>query len=381
MYNIIMRNLGPQTLRTRVTAVTVAACIVILTAACVAWPSRLADTHATSSISPSILAPNVQQADMRKTSDPQLALLAQYEASLRYHFTSEMFFISMPRTDSEGGTQAADLANTLREYQKYAITPLIIMEPTDQDGGMIDLTQLSKPQYLHAFQSLLVGLKAKGITDRELGTLVPLPEPDLPEWSDSNTSPQLFAQNYAALGNTFKHVFPNAHLSLMLDSTVYTSGDALRQHGDMSVNKLLPYVTTLMHTPSLPHIDSIGFQGFPWSGTDTPADYLNASTAITLARTVGVWNIWLNTGTAGSYGDTTVTVADRSNQLHGVLAQAEVAKARGYRVHINIFGYEDKDVSWVYPLDADGKAIAPLSAFVQDSVAAGIVPALFVSPN
>jgi len=321
----------------------------------------------------------VRSADMSNAEDPQLRLLAQYEQGLRHQFTSEMLFVSMPRTDDEAQTEAATLVPTLKAYSTYNLAPLIIMEPTDTNGNPIDLTALRT--FSGAFQSLLGDLKRAGITDGQIGTLVLLPEANLPDWGGASTDPALFAQNYTVLGGVVKRFFPNAHLSLLLDSTAYPSGDTAHLSGDKSLKALLRYITALRQYPKTPKIDSLGFQGFPWTASDNPSNYLNAIKAEVLARALGVHSIWFNTGTAQTYGTAAVSRSVREGQLLGELAQAKSAQASGFTVRMNIFGFIDTGVNWTYPLASNGQVAQPLPMFIQAASLDGVETSLFVATN
>ncbi len=330
-------------------------------------------------VSHNLLASMVPRpANMSEAADPQLRRLFQYEHVLQYRFTSEMLFIATPRTASEGQAEAETLAVTLKEYQKYNLVPLIIIEPTD-NGALIDLRQLHTAPYTAALESLCSNLKRAGITDAQMGTVVPLPEADLPDWGGASTDPSLFAQNYMVVSNVFEQSFPQIHFSMLLDSTVYPSGDTKHLDGDVSASALLRYVNAIKQTPGMPTIDSLGFQGFPWTVGDSASDYLNEATAQALARTLGTRTIWFNTGTARSYGGTAVPDAVRKKQLFGELAQAQVLQGSGFTVRMNIFGFIDTDTDWTYPLSTGSQATRSLAAFMQDAHMQGIETSLFAS--
>jgi hypothetical protein len=94
----------------------------------------------------------------------------------------------------------------------------------------------------------------------------------------------------------------------------------------------------------------VGFQGFPWSTGDKPEQYLNHEGPIALARELQVHTVWFNTGTAESYSGKSVPAAVRRTQLLGALAQAETVKAAGFDTRINLFAFQDPDVSWRYAI-------------------------------
>jgi hypothetical protein len=326
-----------------------------------------------------VLEGNAPHSGMSKAEDPQLQLLAGYESALNHRFSDEMLFTNMPRTQEEGKAQAADLAGKLKEYGKYGVKPLIIMEPMAVDGGKMDLKSLSSHESVSALDALFSGLKDEGITDKQMGTLVPLPEADLPDWGGHTTDPALFGKNYAAVGTAFKKAFPKAHLSLLLDSAAYPNGDVDYANGDTSAAALMPYVKALKDTPGMPAIDSIGFQGFPWNTTDKPTNYLDHSVATALAKELDVHSIWFNTGTAESYSNKKVPTQVRRDQLLGELAQAGAAKAEGFDVRMNLFAFEDPNVQWKYSISTHGDVAAPLPEFMKAAQKSGIDTELFVT--
>jgi glutaredoxin-related protein len=320
---------------------------------------------------------------MSTSSDPQLQLLASYEQQLTHRFNSMMMFTALPENAQDAVNLADDMSSSLTQFSKYGITPLVIMEPTYNGGSQLaDLSDITSQQSLSNLQTYFETLKENGIIDQQMGTWVPLPEPDIPEWSGGVTTPSLFTQNFIGISNVLRSVFPTANLSVMLDSTAYPSGDIAEDEGSTATADLLPYVTGLPKGL----VDSFGFQGFPWTPTDTPNNYLNASVAIALAHALGVSQVWLNTGTASEYQDATtgaitnVSTDTRAQQLSGVLTQASAIISAGYQVSINIFAQAklaQDGADWSYT--STPQQLAVLNDFINQASAQDIEISVFDS--
>src|SRR6266550_564404 len=314
---------------------------------------------------------------MSQSADPELREVSEYERRLGHHFDAVMRFTGLPSDVPQARSMGTGTAATMREYARYGVRPLMVMEPT-ADDGKVDLTALSSPGSIAILDAYFAALTAHGVTDEEMGTWVLLPEPNLPEWQDGNTDPALFRTNFVTLARALKRHFPAAEVSLMLDSTVYSAG--VYHHGGAAVDELLPYVSGL----PAGLVDSFGLQGFPWAAADQPADYLSAGAAIACARRLGVRDVWFNTGTASRYRDatsgavTSVPFSSRARQLAGSLAEAAAVRAAGLNiVRINLFGQAklaDDGADWSYTTPPD---LTTLNMFGRRAAAEGIAISVF----
>jgi hypothetical protein len=273
------------------------------------------------------------------SNDPQLMLLEEYEhetavAPLYIDFTG------FPQNHQEALKYAAAMAGDLQEWHKSGVQPLIIMEPTFNDGqDNMNLVAFSKGNYDEPLNTYFDTLAGLGITGEEMGTWVPFPEPNIPEWRNNDTGPELFTHNVTKVGEVIKNKFPNAKVSIMLNSQ--TSHDSNWSDVTLNPKALLSYVSGF---PS-GLIDSFGLQGFTWSNEDSPATFLSAQTAILGAKQLGVKHVWFITGTYSELNNPNgggIIKSDnqrRAKVLNGVLNQALIAQAAGYMVdYINIFG-------------------------------------------
>jgi hypothetical protein len=324
---------------------------------------------------------------MGKSHDPQLAKLAKYGEALNCDFDTNMFFVGMPETREEAEQQATETAGRLQEYAKFNIKPLVIMEPTYKGGKeRTDLRILNNAknseEYHERLDTYFRTLRQAGITDEQMGTWVPFPEPNLPEWKDGVTSPDVFRNNFVPVAQAIKTHFRNAHVSIMLDSATYPDGDVKYAKGTNNPTALLPYVTGIPEQDSSPLVDSIGLQGFPWELTDGAADYLPAQSALVCAARLGLKQAWLNTGSFSrrKEGDQTIAVSPqlRATQLAGALGQAVAIQKAGVAVRVNVFAQNDfpKSPDWSYSTPQD---VFVLKEGVKVAKQLGILVSLFDS--
>jgi hypothetical protein len=299
-------------------------------------------------------------AGMESSSNPQLRKLAEYEAVCEGSFTDKtMIFTNMPTTTSEARRQAVEMTATLTEFAKHSVTPLVIFEPTDAQGELLDLENLDKGIYDGAFAAYYQGLKDGGITDKTMGMWVPFPEANAPMWG--TTDPAVFAANVNHVVKQQKQYFPKSQASILLNSQSYEADDLEWRHGTYS--SLVPYVKDIQ--PGL--ISSFGYQGFPWlpPANDSeskpitdPHAFLQPDLAKDAADALDIKHIWFNTGTFGTAhaGDPsteiTMKAQERRQLLEDILKQVGELDRDGYEVAVHIFA-EDKSgvkegIDWSY---------------------------------
>ncbi|HEU4715817.1 MAG TPA: hypothetical protein VFS14_03230 [Candidatus Saccharimonadales bacterium] len=289
-----------------------------------------------------------KRAGLANSNSPQLKKLAEYEAVCHSAVTAQMsFFVPTPTTNESAVTYAADVATQLREFAKYNVTPLVFFEPANENGP-INLVSYSTGKYDRALDTYFAALKKAGITDTMMGTWVPIPEGNLPEWT--NVDPAVFSAGVTRAIKIQKKHFPKSKASLLLDTTTYTEPG---NYSNGRAVSLLPFIRGI--PPGL--VDSFGLQGFPWSppAYDTsptngrPKDYLRVGLAAETARSLGIKDIWLNSGTfssmyAGQAGQVTITPAQRLSLLNDIVAQIKSLQAQGFHVAMHLFA-EDKSAS------------------------------------
>jgi hypothetical protein len=271
-------------------------------------------------------------------SDPQLSVLNHYENEANVA-PQMMDFIGFPETPANATSLAEQLAGTLQAWHQEGVRPLIIMEPTFNEGqSMMSLSSFNKGEYDTALNTFFSTLKRLGINDQEMGTWVPFPEPNDPIWT--STSPTLFSQNVTKVAHVIKANFPKTPVSIMLDSQTSLKTD----YSDSTTNPNA--LTQYLHfEPGL--ISSFGLQGFTWNNTDSPSTYLSAKAAILGASKLGVKNVWFNTGTysvannPNGEGIISASNTRRQQVLAAALSQAVSVQKAGFTVDfINVFGQD-----------------------------------------
>ncbi len=301
-----------------------------------------------------------QIADLLKSTDPHLRKLGEYQVVCSSKVTDTvMIFTNMPK-DSVVAKQNADvMATQLKEFARYDIKPIVVVEPVT-DWGLIDFQEFRGGFYDGWIKDYFDELKAQGLTDEQMGTWVPFPEANLPYWNHQNATPEDYAQVVNIYLRTLKTDFPLAHGSILLNSATYANDDFDWRSGEYI--SLTPYLTGIQTGL----VDSLGIQGFPWSppattpgpGVFDAAEYVNPELAIEAAETLGVKNIWLNTGsfsrkyTLDSQNMVIFSADKRKDVLNGIVAEAMKLRDKGYNVSINLFAEDksatDEATDWSY---------------------------------
>jgi len=289
---------------------------------------------------------------LEQSKDPELLALYKFEEACQsFASDSMMFFTTMPNSIGNAQDLARSMSNKLREFSKYNVKPLVIIEPETQ-WGLIDFTEFGQGFYDPWIEEYFKSLLQLGITDEIMGTWVPFPEANLPYWNRSNSTPEDFGIIVNKYLTILRKYFPNTKTSILLNSATYESDDFDWANGDYL--SLIPYVEKI--EPGL--IDSFGLQGFPWSGHQgsrsrnimDPAEYLNYKLAVEAAEKLGVKKIWFNTGSfAAKYTNDPDSVIyidanTRKGQLLSVIEEANKLVNLGYEVSVNIFA-EDKSAT------------------------------------
>lgn len=311
---------------------------------------------------------------MEHSTDPQLRKLAAYERALGYGFESMPLSSGLPRDVEEARTLGASMSARLKEWGKYGIRPVVLMEPIFEIGSeLADLTSLGTPGYINdmgVLDTYFQGMRWEGVTDEQMGTWVPYPNPNLAIWGDGITSPAIFRANAVGAAQCLKTHFREAHVSILLNRTTQPDGDTPGNPGSSSLVKLLDYVGDV--PPDL--FDSFGLQGFPWERNDRPADFLSAGAAMACAARLSANRVWLNTGSFSHRKDgATDLVIDPERRiavLNQVLEQATFVRQSGPDVNINLLAINRADqVDWSYPTATDRDM---LDAWVQRAAQAGV---------
>ncbi|HSX02204.1 MAG TPA: hypothetical protein VLI05_02700 [Candidatus Saccharimonadia bacterium] len=299
-------------------------------------------------------------AGLAQAQDASLRKLATYQTACGSFASSTlMVFTDMPKDSKEAVTMADQMATTLKEYQKYRVTPLVIVEPV-ASWGFVDFSDFRSGLYDPWIMAYFAELKHDGITDSAMGTWVPFPEANLPYWNSQSVKPEDFGYLINDYVGMQKHYFPDSKSSIMLNSATYSSTDFNWANGEYI--SLIPYVKNIQHGL----VDSFGLQGFPWAprasqsgnGIYDAGEYLDPNLAKEAADYLGVKQIWLNTGsfarkyTLDDKDTITVSPEKRKDILGGAIDQAIKLQKQGYQVSINLFAQDkstvDEATDWSY---------------------------------
>ncbi len=271
-----------------------------------------------------------------KSLSPEIQKLADYEQVCNGGFIKgSMLFMSMPSDAQDAVSLAQDTAIRINEFATFNLQPKIIMEPLHR-GVPVDFEAFARGDFDATMKTFYTELLELGITDSQLGELIPFPEANIPVWH--NTNPETFALCVTKLATIQKSVFPGSKISILLDSKSYPSGASWTGGAYAS---LLPYIS------SIPNglVDSFGLQGYPWPDPKPmhQADtFLSADIAIEAAKKLGVKNIWFNTGTykRGTAWDGniyTLTPDERFTIFGKIIEQAERVKSQGFELELMLF--------------------------------------------
>ncbi len=314
----------------------------------------------------------------------QLRKLAEYEFVCGGEVVKQMsFFVPLPTTDAEAIEMASDTTATLKEFAKQNITPLVFMEPTRWSGGIVDIATYRDGGYDAAIDTYFATIKASGVTDIQMGTWNPLPEGNIPVWGD--TRAETFTAIVKRTVQLQKKHFPNSKASVLLESKTYPRGDSWM---DGKYVSLLPFVRNLPDGL----IDSFGLQGFPWGAMSKlevavlePSVYLRTDLAMEAAGSLGIKDVWFNTGTFNTFhkGDgmplVTLPTKQRQQILDNVLQQMKAVKAAGYKPAVHLFARDksdtDEKIDWSYWKTgkmSSSPATPVFKAFVRDARTAGV---------
>jgi hypothetical protein len=333
--------------------------------------------------------PNTSLEAVPDINDPQLRLLKWYEKEVGVA-PRMMDFIGFPNSRENAVSLAESMAGTLQAWHKAGVQPLVIMEPTFNDGKtLMDLDKFHEGGYNEALDTFFATLHELGVTDEEMGTWVPFPESNTPTWKNGVTDPALFVSNTTTVAEACKRYFPNTSISVLLDSqTFLPSPDPNWNDGTMDPTALLQY---LNFKPGL--IDSFGLQGYSWDNQDSASTYLSAQAAIAGAHQLGIKRVWFTTGTASEIhnpngeGLINASNARRTQVFSQILDQVIATQNSGYTVELmNVFGQDTLNTgsndggTADYNYDATG-ALGVLRTAVSNENAHGIPVTIFDAPG
>lgn len=289
-------------------------------------------------------------------------LLALQDICDSYVTDTLMLFTQFPANNTEGYSMALEMADKLRLYHENGIKPIVIVEPYIT-SGLMEYRDYINGRYDTAVRTYFTSLKNEGITDEMMGTWVPFPESNTPNWANKDTKPSDFPIVVNKYLKVYESMFPNALGSILLNATTYDPNDLEWNNGDYIY--LNQYLIDIDHNL----VDSIGIQGFPWvtnaqkerKQVFNANEFLQPDIAISAAQELRTRNIWFNTGSfRAKYTNDPEKIVyvnqnDQKAILFGILDTALYVKnyqQNEYRVTINIFSKDKSDyeeaTDWSY---------------------------------
>lgn len=293
--------------------------------------------------------------NMANSSVPQLRKLVEYDAVCGNAVAGRIsFFAGTPTTVAQAKEEAIWVAAMLKEISRQGLGAVVFLEPSS-NGKTLSASQYRAGAYDAALDAYFAALKAKGVGDGQMGIWVPFPEANIPVWD--STDPEDYIANVAKTVRFQKKYFPGSKASLLLDSKTYPTAGSWEGG---TYKSFLPYVATMPKNL----IDAFGLQGFAWPPQDgepaqlDPKVFLPTNLAVEAAAALGIKDIWFNTGSYGRAArqnpskPDTLTQAQRQTVMNGIIAQAKIAKTKGYGTTIHLFA-EDKlatseAIDWSY---------------------------------
>jgi hypothetical protein len=333
---------------------------------------------------------SLQKLELTSNDDPELLKLEEYQGLCNSYVTDTlMIFTQFPSNSIEATTLGLEMADKLRLYSTNKVKPIVVVEPYIQSGPM-EYYDYIEGYYDIALNDYFNTIKSEGITDEMMGTWVPFPESNTPNWANKDTKPSDFAIVINKYLGLYKSFFPTAKSSILLNATTYDPNDLEWNNGDyLNLNQYLIDVNDDL-------VDSIGIQGFPWVSNAKAErkqifdanEFLQPDIAISAAQELRTRNIWFNTGSFGSKytNDPERTIKinqnDRKAILFGIIDTAMYVKnyqQNEYRVMINLFS-EDKSelpeaTDWSYNQDVLSQEI--FKEFINKATFSNIPIGLF----
>ena len=304
--------------------------------------------------------------------DPNLKRLADYQDVCSSFVTDKlMVFTGFSENQAAADTNAAAMADKLKKFHQSGVKPIVIAEPYLGNSAMSFKTYLTGA-YDDGMNEYFKKLKEDGVTDDMMGTWVPFPEPNTPQWNNKDTEPRDFALCVNKYLSKMKEYFPGAQGSVLLNATTYEPNDVNWDNGDyINLSSYLDAINKDL-------VSSFGIQGFPWVSNAQQrkrtifkaSEFLQPDLAIGAAQTLRTRNIWINTGTfASKYANdpsktVTLSASERKAVLDDILTVADNIRSyqqNEYRVSINLFS-EDKRTAeeatdWSYFQNPETKAV------------------------
>lgn len=325
-----------------------------------------------------------------EVTEPHLKRLSYYQDMCGSFVTDRlMFFTGFSENADAADENAMLVAEKLRQFSGAGVSPIVIVEPYLKSEAMSYKNYLAG-MYDAGTDQFFKKLKEFGVTDEMMGTWVPFPESNTPNWNNKDTEPGDFGLCVNKYLKKLKEHFPGAKGSILLNAATYEPTDEAWENGDyLSLDEYLVHVD-----PRL--VDSFGIQGFPWVSNAQQtkrtifdaAEFLQPELAIRAAQLLRTRDIWINTGSfAGKYVQDLdkavyLSLSERKAILNGVLGVANSIRnyqQNEYRISINLFSEDKGDTNeqtdWSYSQDNGSEAV--LKEFLARAEEYGVPISIF----
>lgn len=257
--------------------------------------------------------------------------------------SSIMVFTSTPVGSQEVEAVATRIADKINELSKSNLKALIVVEPISASQGKLNFTDIALGKYNTDFGNLFVALKAKGVTDANIGNWIVWPEPNQPDryWNKPGFDSSMFGEMFNNFASQLKSAFPSAEVTILMDTKSYDPSDYDYANG--KAVSWSPYLARVKKNL----VTTIGIQGFTWYAKDgsdemtDPKQYLPSNLLIDAAQQLGIKKVLVNTGQAKAYksnsGITQIPDVKRRRINNEVAAQILKISNNGLEVTANFF--------------------------------------------
>jgi hypothetical protein len=277
----------------------------------------------------------------------EIQKLAYYQSICNFFVTDQLMYFSLIPSE---GTVDRVLAKDVRiflEFKKYGVKPVVVLEPYTADGVMLWI-DIVAGKYDASVDKYLGELARVGLISKDFTLIVPLPEPNVPNWGLENRNPEEFGKAYNKIGVKFNEKFPDVQLGVLLNSQTYEAEDVNWDNGvydyyDAYLNGIRPNL-----------VDVFIMQGFPWvSGASKrkieridPNVFLGVDLVPRTLHKLKIKTIWFNTGTfITKYSNdpenkVKISNSARKQILNEIANVSNTLANQGYNVSVNLFAHD-----------------------------------------
>ena len=265
-----------------------------------------------------------------------------------------MIFTVFPEDSQNAEVLGKYMSEKLKMLDSYGISPIVVVEPYEGEN-LVDYEKfIDSGVHSQRLTVFFKTLREEGVTDKMMGTWVPFPESNTPNWGIENGEPRDFAHSVNKYLEILKTTFPYAKGSVLLNSATYKANDINWDNGDYL--NFTPYLVDIDEDL----VDSFGIQGFPWIADASregeyifnAEEFLQPFLAISGAKELRVKDIWINTGVFRTkYAhqeerEVQLTPMDRRAILNDIVRQVQLIQEyqeNAYRVSVNMFLADKSD--------------------------------------